>query len=170
MGVTALDLGKEELAKSNPPSPFLGEGAWCVYNPGLGKAGSNLALVTLSEQAQPLPLLRSDPVKGEDGYQLSHSAAVWNVVISLHTLPNPAGSLGKPRMFLVQAGLLFLPLAPDEVGWLPALIPSLRLQTFLQESSGRAGSWSSVAQTPSSVAHPVLAALDGCFVLSLVDA
>lgn len=111
--------------KSNSPSPFLGEGAWYVYNPGLGKAGSNLALVTPSEQAQPQPLPRSDPVKEEDGYQLSHAAAVWNVIISLHALPNLAGKLGSPRMFLVQTGLLFLPVAPDEVGWLPALIPSL---------------------------------------------
>lgn len=71
MGVTALDLRKEELAKSNSPSPFPGEGAMYVYNPGLGKAGSNLALVTPGEQAQPVPLLRSDPVKEEDGYQLS---------------------------------------------------------------------------------------------------
>lgn len=117
MHVTALDLGKEELAKSTPPtSPFLGEGVWCVYDPGLGKAGSNLALVTPSEQAQPLPLLRSGPVKGEDGYQRSHTAAAaWNVMSSLHTLPDPAGKPGNPGLFLVQAGLLFLPLAPE--GW-----------------------------------------------------
>lgn len=131
MGVAALDLGREELATSSSPSPFLGEGAWYVYNPGLGKAGSSLSLVTPSEQAQPLPLLGSDPVEEEDGYQLSHAAAVWNAITSLHALPNHlalpnlAGKLGIPRMFLVQTGLLFLPVAPGEVGWLPALIPSL---------------------------------------------
>lgn len=122
MGVTALDMGKEELAKSNPPAFFLGEAVWCVYSPGLGKAGSNLASVILSEQAQPLPLLRSDLGKEEDGYQVSHG---WNVVTSLHALPHLAGKPGNPWLFLVQTGLLFVPLAAGEVGWLPALVPSL---------------------------------------------
>lgn len=89
-----------------------------MYNPGPGKAGSKLALVILGEQAQPLP--RSEPVKEEDGYQVSHAAAVWNVITSLHALPNLSGELGKPRLLPVPTGLLFLPLAPDEVGWLPA--------------------------------------------------
>lgn len=160
MGVTALDLGKEELAKSNPSSPFLGEGAWWVYNPGLGKAGSNLALLALSEQPQPLPLLRSDPVKEEDGYQLSHTAAVWNVAISLHTLPNLAGRLGNPRMFLVQTGLVFLLLALDEVGWLPALIPTLR-GAKLPAGKLWQGAGVQLPRHPSSVAHLVLGALDG---------
>lgn len=95
-----------------------------MYNPGPGKAGSKLALVILSEQAQPLP--RSEPVKEEDGYQVSHAAAVWNVITSLHALPNLSGELGKPRLLPVPTGLLFLPLAPDELGWLPAPVPSLR--------------------------------------------
>lgn len=69
-------------------------------------------------------------------------------------------------MFLVQAGLLFLPLAAAKVGWLPALVPS-GLQSFCQ---GREPEFSG----PSTllVVHLVLGALglDGRFVLSLIDA
>lgn len=93
-------------------------------------------------------------------------SSAWNVITSLHALPNPAGKLGNPRMFLVQTGLLFLLLAPDELGWLPALTPSLGVQNFLQESSGRAWLPKHPPQWPTLCQED----LDGCSVLSRVHA